>query len=187
MSNTFFISDTHFGHTNCLKFDNRPFLTAKECDEHMIARWNDVVKQDDHVYHLGDVSWLNQQQTADILSRLNGVKHLIAGNHDKNILKSDDLLSYWKDVSNYKEIMVDDKHIILCHYPIVCYKNHFYEGWFHLYGHVHNSFESHMVEHFQMEMRDLYSRRINMYNVGVMMRHMDYTPRTIEEIIRMNT
>ena len=53
-----------------------------------------------------------------------------------------------------------------------------------LYGHVHNSFEENMIQHFRYEMGALYDKPCHMYNVGAMMKYMDYTPRTLEEIIR---
>ena len=69
----------------------------------------------------------------------------------------------------------------MSHYPIPCFKNHFY-GWYHLYGHVHNSFEFNMMEHDKFLMQELYSRPCHMFNVGAMMPWMDYTPRTLDEI-----
>ena len=60
--NRFVISDTHFGHTNSwekFKLSDgsplRPFSSTEEMDETMIERWNAKVKQQDTVYHLGDV------------------------------------------------------------------------------------------------------------------------------------
>lgn len=43
----FYISDTHFGHQNIIRYDNRPFSTADEMDEALIDRWNDVVSDED--------------------------------------------------------------------------------------------------------------------------------------------
>ena len=76
--------------------------------------------------------------------------------------------------------------VILCHYPIPCFKNHFY-GSFHLYGHVHNSFEWNMMEHDKYLMEELYTTPCQMFNVGAMMPWMDYTPRTLDEIIAANS
>ena len=80
------------------------------------------------------------------------------------------------------EVKDNGKHIVLCHYPIPCFKNHYY-GWYHLYGHVHNSFEYNMMEHDKYLMETLYNYPCNMYNVGAMMPYIDYTPRTLDEII----
>ena len=50
----FFTSDTHISHHNIIKYCNRPFANAKEMDAEMIKRWNEKVKLDDTIYHLGD-------------------------------------------------------------------------------------------------------------------------------------
>jgi len=85
--NRFVISDTHFGHTNSWeKFKRedgsplRPFTSTEEMDETMIERWNAKVKPGDTVYHLGDV--VINQKSLHLVSRLNGRKILIRGNHD---------------------------------------------------------------------------------------------------------
>lgn len=82
-----FISDTHFGHENIIKYQNRPFSCAKEMDEIMIARWNEVVKPEDHISHLGDVTMARggrviQEAFIRLIKRLNGHKRLYLGNHD---------------------------------------------------------------------------------------------------------
>ena len=53
------------------------------------------------------------------------------------------------------------------------------------YGHVHNSFEWNMMEHDRFLMQELYGHPCLMYNVGSMMPWMDYTPRTLDEILRL--
>lgn len=40
-----------------------------------------------------------------------------------------------------------------------------------------------MMEQVKFQMRELYDKPCNMYNVGCMLPHMDYTPRTFEEIL----
>ena len=66
------------------------------------------------------------------------------------------------------------------------FKNHFYD-WYHLYGHVHSSFEYNMMEHDKFLMQELYGHKCQMYNIGAMMPWMDYTPRTLDEILTLNT
>lgn len=179
----YFISDLHFGHKNVLSFDNRPWVSIEEHDNSIIERWNNKIGIDDDVYILGDISWHRATKTIEIFSSLNGVKHLIKGNHDSNILKNRELQSLFIEICDYKEISIDNgKSIVLCHYPIPCFRNHYY-GWIHFYGHVHNSFEWNMMENLRRQMIELYSIPCEMYNVGAMMPWMDYTPRTLEEIV----
>lgn len=78
----FFTSDTHFGHKNVIGYCKRPYENTDDMDEDLIARWNAVVLPEDIVYHLGDFS-LNKTKVKKITPRLNGIKKLIAGNHDK--------------------------------------------------------------------------------------------------------
>lgn len=183
MGKTFYISDLHFGHVNCLGFDNRPFKNIEEHDNELIKRWNESVGIDDEVWILGDISWYNATKTIEIFKQLNGIKHLCIGNHDKKLLKNKDVRNLFVEIVDYKEIQLNDKvGVVLCHYPIPCYNHHYY-GWYHLYGHVHCSFEWNMMQRVQYEMKSLYDKDSNMYNVGCMMTYMDYTPRTLEEII----
>ena len=179
----YFISDLHFGHQNCLAFDNRPFNTIKEHDQYIIDKWNEVVGIDDDVYILGDISWHNSSRTIEIFKQLNGNKHLIKGNHDGGLLKNATLRSLFVEITDYKELDIGNgKSIVLSHYPIPCFKNHFY-GWYHLYGHVHISFEWNMMESVKRQMTALYDKQCEMYNVGAMIPYINYQPRTLEEII----
>lgn len=88
MRDIWVISDTHFNHSNILKFvdDNgdriRPFNSTVEMNEHMIERWNSVVKPGDKVYHLGDVFFGSKGWMHGNWPRLKGKKRLVVGNHD---------------------------------------------------------------------------------------------------------
>ena len=182
----YFISDLHFGHANCLAFDNRPFKTIEEHDEYIIEKWNETVNIDDDVFILGDISWYGTMKTVEILERLNGRLHLIKGNHDTQFLKSAMFRDLFVEITDYKELdigLADNERIVLCHYPIPCFKNHYY-NWIHLYGHVHSSFEWNMMENVKRQMTELYDKRCEMYNVGAMMPYIQYCPRTLYEIIK---
>jgi calcineurin-like phosphoesterase family protein len=120
--NTFLISDTHFGHeATCTKFTKpdgeplRPFTNAEEMNEALVAKWNAVVGEDDIIYHLGDV--VMSHRHLHIMGRLNGTKHLIAGNHDpltgKNARKFN-FGDYFETISSMKEL----SGMILTHVPI---------------------------------------------------------------------
>jgi len=79
----FFTADLHFYHENVIKHAQRPFANATEMNETLIRNWNQTVSSADEVYILGDVTMKGAEQAARVLSRLNGHKHLIRGNHDK--------------------------------------------------------------------------------------------------------
>ena len=179
----YFISDLHFGHKNCLAFDNRPFNTIEEHDDFIIRAWNETVGIDDDVYILGDISWYNSTKTIEIFKQLNGRLHLMKGNHDKAILKNPELRNLFVEIMDYKELFIDkNTSIVLCHYPIPCFNNHYY-GWYHFYGHVHDSFEWNMMENNKRQMTELYDKQCRMFNVGAMMPYIYYKPRTFEQII----
>nr|DAQ07293.1 MAG TPA: metallophosphatase domain protein [Caudoviricetes sp.] len=181
----FYIADLHFGHRNVLAFDNRPFFTVEDNDESLINDWNSVVGMEDDVYILGDISWHNSTETIKIFKRLNGNKHLIRGNHDPKVLKNPKLQELFVEITDYKEITFDDgKGLVLCHYPILAFKNH-YHNWIHLYGHVHNTWEYELIEKTRKWSIEISGKPCRMYNVGCMMPWMDYTPRTLTEILEV--
>jgi len=131
---TWFTSDTHFGHTNIIKYCNRPFKDVTEMDEALIANWNSVVKQNDDIYHLGDFGFATVERIQRIVNRLNGKKHLIFGNHDKHMAQ----IKGFESKQYYLEITVDKQKIILCHYAMrVWNKSH--HGSIMLFGHSHGN------------------------------------------------
>lgn len=176
----YYISDWHYGHKNILAYDNRPFTTVEEMNRILVNRWNMVVSPTDQVFVLGDMFWCSEERAVPILKSLKGTKILIVGNHDTT--KRQDFREQFSRIADYMEIDDNGRRVVLCHYPIPCFKNHF-NGWYHLYGHVHNSFESNMMERDKFLMEKLYGHQCNMFNVGAMMPWMDYTPRTLGEII----
>ena len=176
----FYISDMHFGHANVLRFDNRPWKTVEEMEEELVRRWNAAVGKGDTVYILGDFCWQKEPEWIRILNRLNGGKVLIVGNHD--IHGSATLRKMFQDVKEYKEIKDNGRFVVLSHYPIPCFKNHFY-GAYHLYGHVHITFEHDLMEDTKRRLIEDHGVQCQMYNVGCMMPYMDYTPRTLDEIV----
>lgn len=181
--NNFYIGDMHLGHKNALSFDNRPFKTIEEHDDALILNWQNTVRAKDHVYILGDFSWKNASETQKILELLPGHKHLIVGNHDHRWLNQV-TKRFFEEIVEYKDCKDNGVHLVLCHYPIPCFNRHYY-GAVHLYAHVHDSFEAKMMERVKYEMAALYDKPCQMFNVGVMLPYMNYTPRTLEEIINV--
>jgi len=146
MSRLFFIADTHFGHTNVIRYTGRPFVNSHEMDETMIERWNSVVGKKDTVYHLGDVGLRSPGHLRAILERLNGTIHLVLGNHDKVALKCVDRFA---STSPLLELKVRDEdapgkqqHIVLCHYSMRTWNRVMWGSW-QLFGHSHGKMRVH--------------------------------------------
>lgn len=175
-----YIADWHYGHENILAFDNRPFVTVEEMNQALIDNWNVEVKPEDTVYVLGDMFWCKPSEAVPILKQLNGNKVLVKGNHDRTGNKDFDRC--FIKITDYLEIDDNGRKVVLSHYPIPCFKNHF-SGWYHLYGHVHNTFEHNMMLRNKFLMEELYGHPCKMYNVGAMMPWMGYIPRPLDTII----
>lgn len=77
----YFVSDLHFGHRNVINYCDRPYAHVDEMNKEIVRIWNETVKPEDEVYVLGDFS-LNPKQAEIWTPALNGIKHLITGNHD---------------------------------------------------------------------------------------------------------
>jgi calcineurin-like phosphoesterase family protein len=117
MPAVFLVSDTHFGHAGVCRFVRndgvtklRPWDDPAEMDEFMIAAWNERVRPNDKVYHLGDV--VINRKSLVTLSRLNGDKVLIRGNHD--IFRDDEYRQYFRELRAYHVM----NGMILSHIPI---------------------------------------------------------------------
>lgn len=172
MTNTFFISDTHFGHKNIINFkrnDNtplRPFDSVEEMDDVLVENWNKVVNQKDTVYHLGDV--VINRKSLSTLDRLNGRKVLIKGNHD--IFKLKDYAKYFDDIRAYK---VMPAHGIICsHIPI--HPDSLARWEFNIHGHLHAN--NVKIVDAPLDIND--SRYIN-----VSVEQINYTPISFNEIL----
>jgi len=102
-------------------------------NKYMIERWNSVVAKDDKIYHLGDVLMGTSIEAFKILSRLNGRKVLIKGNHDT--AKIHRYMEYFTDVrSEIHKKTPAGKKVIFTHRPIYLAQN---EEVFNVHGHMH--------------------------------------------------
>lgn len=62
---TFFIADTHFNHTNIIKYCNRPFISSEDQTNKLIENSNSVVEDGDTVFVLGDFFFFYNQKEWD--------------------------------------------------------------------------------------------------------------------------
>jgi calcineurin-like phosphoesterase family protein len=139
----YWTSDTHFEHTNVIKYSKRPFSSKEEMNHALITNWNSVVKPEDEIYHLGDISFGALGITNEILSQLNGIKYLIKGNHDVKLDPS--IANRFKWIRDYAEVIIKDdtaikgkQLICMMHYPMLVWNKSHYGSW-QLHGHSHGS------------------------------------------------
>ncbi|UIJ73177.1 metallophosphoesterase [Aurantimonas sp. HBX-1] len=129
----FFTADTHFNDPRILRIDRRPFPDLATHDEALIENWNQTVGTDDIVWHLGDFARGDAAMKSALLARLNGRKQLIVGNNDDATTID---AAGWESVQTYKEITVEGRLVILCHYAFRTW-NQMGKGSIDLHGHSH--------------------------------------------------
>ncbi|ESR23408.1 metallophosphoesterase family protein [Lutibaculum baratangense] len=130
----FFTGDTHFGDPRALRADRRPFPDMAAHDAGLVALWNEVVSPADEVWHLGDFALgPGPERIDELLSSLNGTKHLIIGNNDGPATIA---AAAWASVQHYREITVDGRMVVLCHYAFRTW-NGAGKGALNIHGHSH--------------------------------------------------
>ena len=121
-----FTADEHYGHSNIIKYCNRPFENIQQMDEEIIKRHNEVVKKEDTVIHGGDFTLANKEIAGRYIARLNGKHIFIKGSHDK-----------WLNNAPFiYEKKIDENYIVVCHYAMRTWPRSHYGSW-QLYGHSH--------------------------------------------------
>jgi calcineurin-like phosphoesterase family protein len=134
--NIFAISDTHFGHENMLGFTDRQglpirqFISIEQHDEYILDMWNQTVRPEDIVYHLGDVFFGRGHL---LLRRLNGRKRLLLGNHDNG--KNRHLQENFQKIAMWR--MFPEFNCVLTHVPILIPEFGKYE--YNIHGHIHQN------------------------------------------------
>lgn len=119
-----FTSDTHWFHERILLWAKKrhKWSSIHEMNEGLIKMWNDVVKEDDDVFNLGDLSFqVNRKfdEINSILRRLNGNHHLIFGNHDrhKNIYLFENIKTKQDNIFLTLKDDIGEVEFFLAHYP----------------------------------------------------------------------
>lgn len=178
MSCIFLVSDTHFGHERMASvFQNpdgspvRGFKDADAMDEHMIARWNSVVRPQDKIYHLGDVA-MGQQQIDRVMPRLNGHKRLVGGNHDT--MQTKQYMRYFEAIYGVRVL----DHMVLTHIPIAPWSMERFRA--NIHGHVHSNYPK---IYGVGSPNDDESMKINVY-VNLSVERIEYTPVSLEEVAK---
>ncbi|AYN57754.1 metallophosphoesterase [Arthrobacter phage DrManhattan] len=123
MSKVFFHSDWHFNHE--FVAETRGFDSAAEHDDVLLEAINSTVTKRDHIYVLGDLFMGSVTNGLDKIRRVNGVKHLVLGNHDpghpmhrKSIPHTKRFLDVFDSVSLHEQIRLPGgRKVLLSHFP----------------------------------------------------------------------
>lgn len=171
----YYIADTHFGHSNSIVIDKRPFHDVEEMEKVITGLWNSKVRENDDVYIVGDVAYKSKKDPYEIISRLKGRKHLIIGNHDNDsILKDERVMKLFVSIDKVLTITDFDKRIVLSHYPMEDWEGRS-RGVLHIYGHIHGD---------TGKTWEKMSRLSNCYNAGCMIN--GYAPVPLHVLIENN-
>jgi calcineurin-like phosphoesterase family protein len=140
---TFFTSDTHFDDEFAIQYFNRPFQSTAEMNSVLVERWNNVVTDDDLVYHLGDFTPKDLSHFTKWVNQLHGTIRVLPGNMDRYWLK-DFVVSEKVQVLaplvslEFSELDTggQPQMIVLCHYSMQVWERSNHGSW-HLFGHTH--------------------------------------------------
>lgn len=190
----YYISDLHLFHFNSIMFDKRKFDTLDEMHNTIVNNWNNTITNSDEVYVLGDIAMGKpREELINLIANLKGHKYLIVGNHDK--ISDYRYTKLFEKVIGYLEITdnINGKayKVVLSHYPIMMWNGQ-HRGAIHLYGHVHNSVEDNLYKEYLKQLNNSKvfiedNTQALAINVGCMQPYMDYTPRTLKELISLDT
>ena len=177
---TFFTADLHFGHSEIIEFCNRQFENTEEMKHALIRNWNSRVSNDDHVYIVGDLFYGGRggaglDDALATVKQLNGILHLVTGNHDLPYLKNMDYHYLFADTDQIRYLKHEGDHIFLCHYPMAEWSG-YYRGSWHIYGHIHNDKKSAAFQYLKTQEKAL--------NAGVDI--CNFAPVTFKELIECN-
>jgi calcineurin-like phosphoesterase family protein len=137
MSIVRFIADLHLSHQNMAT--RRGFSTVEEHDEHIIAKWNSVVNKRDVTYILGDIT-MEKSAPYPLLDRLNGIKHIVLGNHDRR-QDTKKLFDYAESICG----MINYKGVFLTHCPMHSDELN-YGISKNIHGHIHDKVVMKMLD-----------------------------------------
>jgi len=134
-----FTADTHFSHTNIIKYASRPFRNIEEMNQTLIENWNALVAKNDLVFFLGDFGMGTTEHLLEINQQLNGKKICIRGNHDGTPSKLYKI--GFSVVLESAIIRIGHHNVELIHRPSIEVPNHF-----QLYGHIHEKAPNKLIQ-----------------------------------------
>ena len=142
----YFSADWHLGHTNIIRYCDRPFSSSEEMDDCIMSNTNSIMTDKDELYLLGDFTLLGTNVAIDYISRLNIKRiYIIPGSHDVRFLgKKSERAAYVEQQTQGKAKILpalltlrhEGQRIVLCHYSMRSWDGSHHGSW-HLHGHSH--------------------------------------------------
>ena len=161
MSNIWVTSDWHLGHDREFIWKARGFNSIEEMNNTIISKHNSLVRPDDDVYVLGDLT-LGPATNIDLIRQMNGRLHIVRGNHDTD--NRWNIYSKFPNVvelSNAIYLKYQKYHFYLSHYPSMTgnlEKESLKQMTLNLYGHTHQQ------TNFYMDMPYMYHVGVDSHN-----------------------
>lgn len=181
--NVFITSDTHFGHSNIIKYCNRPFSDIRSHDDTLIYNINQYVRPNDLLIHCGDFSFGHVEQYRYRIKCNNII--LLLGNHDckrgttkENYKCFQSVYSHGLAVERTLQYKGEKYPFLFNHYCMMVW-NKSHHGVMHCYGHSHSNLEP--------IMNKLFPNRFSI-DVGVDNAYKllgEYRPFKLEEILKI--
>ncbi len=163
----FITADTHFGHTNIIRYCGRPYSDLEAMDKALIRNWNERVMPEDTIFILGDFCFKNTKEDKErygantkslyYQNALNGDKVFLRGNHDDKQSTRTLIHSFTFDYGGYRINCVHNPADADAGYEI------------NFVGHIHQNW---LIRMFNGSI---------LYNVGVDLHN--YMPITIDEAL----
>jgi calcineurin-like phosphoesterase family protein len=150
-----FTSDTHYNHGNICSATTqwtnpvtlREFKSLEHMNSTLVGNINEVVDENDILFHLGDWSFGGFESIEQFRNQINCKNvHIITGNHDHHIENDrEGCQKLFSSVNKYLNLNVKwsvgthfagEQRFALMHFPIASWDN-MARGAIHLHGHVH--------------------------------------------------
>jgi calcineurin-like phosphoesterase family protein len=192
MSNIWFTSDTHFGHTNIAgpkisrwNSGYRNFNSVHEMNMALIDGINKYVKENDILYHLGDWSFggihnIKLFRDSIVCKKI----HLILGNHDQHIVDKEvkfhdssfNPIELFSSVQDVLQVSHGKHKFFMSHYPHLSWDGS-HKGVIMLHGHEHSYFDHLNKNTLRMD--------VGVDSAKIVLG--EYRPFSIEEVIDFNS
>lgn len=182
MRNRWYVSDHHLWHENIIRFCKRPFADLKEMHESLLTWHNELVKPEDNVSFLGDVTLLRggpatQEKFLNEIKKYNGHKRLFLGNHDHFPIET-----YLKAFEKIYATWRCDEGFISSHFPL--HPRSITSATANVHGHTHNSplaYEPVVMTGREYEHEKMPARVVPYINLSV--EAINYRPVHLDEIL----